>query len=98
MHLAKEAFAESGVLMGLLVLAIFPGVRGGNQRKSQPLCRTAHFFLMASKDDLLPNGPEHFDAESFIAGHQINAALVGQAGRDHGLLIKRRDDLAIYSF
>ena len=96
MHFAQQRFAEGGVLVGLLVLAIFPGMRRRNHRESQPFGRALHNSLMACKNQLLTYRPEHLDAESFIAGDQIQSALVTQAGRYYRLFVERRDDPAIH--
>ena len=53
---------------------------------------------MACKNQLLANGPQHFYTEGFVTCHQIESGLVGQTGRDHGLLVQGSDDVAMNRF
>ena len=82
--------------MGLLVLAIFPGVGGGNNRQAEPAGRPPDFFLVPGKNQLLADGAKHFHAEGLIAGDQIQPRLIGQTSRYHRFFVQCRDDLAVH--
>ncbi len=94
-HFAEQRLAEGGVLMRLLILAVLPGMRRRDQRPPQPACRPADLLLLTGEDDALAHHAEHLHAERLIAGHEVQPALVGQAGGDHGLFVERGDDGAV---
>lgn len=95
-HLTKQRLAEGGVLVRLLILAVLPSVRRRDQRPAEPACWPADLLLLPGKDDALPHYAQHLHAEGLVAGHQIQAALVGKAGGDHRLLIEGGNDGAIH--
>ena len=94
-HLAQQRLAEGGVLVRLLVLAVLPGVRGGHQRPAQPAGWTSRLLLLTGEDQTLAHGAEHLHAKRLVAGHQIQAALIGQTGRHHSLLVECGDHRAV---
>ncbi len=95
-HLSEQRFAEGRVLVGLLVLAVFPGVRRRDQGPAEPACRPANLLLLPGKNNALPHHAQHLHAEGFVARHQIQAALVGKAGGYHRLLVESGDDGAVH--
>ncbi len=97
-RLAEHRFRHAGILMGLLVLPVLPGVRGEDERHREPPLRTARLQTMVGENDLLPDRAVHLAPERFIGVHQVDPALVGQCGGHYRFFIQRRDDGAIDGF
>src|SRR5581483_10614860 len=97
-HFAEQGLADCRVLVRLLVLAVFPGVRGDEERYADPARRTTQFLLVPGEDDLLPQRAQHLDGKGFIADSEIDLTLIAECGADHGLLIEGGYDGAIDRF
>ena len=81
--------------MGLLVLAVLPGMRRHDQGDTDPLRRAPCFHELARKNDLLAQGAEHLDGKGLIGDGKVEARLVAERCADDRLFIQGRDNRSV---
>ncbi len=88
---AQHRLGHHRVLVGLLVLGVLPSVGRQHQRYGQPSQRAAVLVAVVGEDDLLPDDAVHLRTERLVGDDDIDASLVGQGRRGHGLLVEGGD-------
>src|SRR5690348_4243150 len=62
-HLAEQRFADGRILVRLLILAVFPGVRTDDQWYPEPLGPASRLLLVTREDNLLTKRAQHLDGK-----------------------------------
>ena len=74
--------------MGQLVLAIFPRMRGEDNRQAKPIGLATCGDQLPREDQILAQSAKHFRGEGFVGDCQIETALVSQNGAYDGFFVK----------
>ena len=98
LHFRQPGFAQGWVLVGLLILAVFPGVRTQQNRHADPVGASVGMAALSREENFLAHGAEHFHRKGLVAGNQIEPLLVGQGGTYHRFFIEGGDHRTMQGF